>query len=222
MRFKIYSFVLPAFLVATTSVIAAQNGGPVQTRSGLTSARTFHLIRVAAKSKPKAKPVFRPVTKSKTVLTQFQTSPFPYQGLAPKAATPFFDVLEGERRGHTSGRGGAVYWEDATYSDRRVLMHIPKGFNPNLPSALIVYLHGNRARLDRDVRDRQQVPQQVTESGINAVLVAPQFAVDASDSAPVDLARLEFLRNSCGRPKQSLPVFTAPMRRHRCLPQCRL
>jgi hypothetical protein len=33
------------------------------------------------------------------------------------------------------------------------------------------------------VRDRQQVPRQIVESGLNAVLVAPQFAVDAADSS---------------------------------------
>src|SRR6202008_2254696 len=46
-----------------------------------------------------------------------------------------------------------------------------------------VYLHGNLARLERDVRGRQQGPRQVSESGLNAVLVAPQFAVDALDSS---------------------------------------
>jgi hypothetical protein len=39
------------------------------------------------------------------------------------------------------------------------------------------------ATLARDVRNRQQVPRQVAESGLNAVLVAPQFAVDALDSS---------------------------------------
>jgi hypothetical protein len=33
------------------------------------------------------------------------------------------------------------------------------------------------------VRDRQLVPQQITESGVNAVLLAPQLAVDAADSS---------------------------------------
>jgi hypothetical protein len=33
------------------------------------------------------------------------------------------------------------------------------------------------------VQKRQQVPQQVLQSGLNAVLVAPQFAVDAADSS---------------------------------------
>src|SRR5262249_61525116 len=51
------------------------------------------------------------------------------------------------------------------------------------PAVIVVYLHGNQATLTRDVRDRQQVPRQVEQSGLNAVLVAPQFAVDALDSS---------------------------------------
>jgi hypothetical protein len=46
-----------------------------------------------------------------------------------------------------------------------------------------VFFHGNGATLERDVRDRQLVPQQVTDSGVNAVLLAPQMAVDAADSS---------------------------------------
>jgi len=65
-----------------------------------------------------------------------------------------------------------------------VLLHIPKGFDPRRPALMIVYFHGNVARLTRDVRNRQGVPRQVAESGLNAVLVAPQFAVDALDSTP--------------------------------------
>jgi len=37
--------------------------------------------------------------------------------------------------------------------------------------------------LERDVRDRQLVPQQISDSGANAVLLAPQLAVDAADSS---------------------------------------
>ena len=95
---------------------------------------------------------------------------------------PFLDAADGERHGHTSLRGG-IYWEDQTYSDRRVLLYIPKGFDPRRPALIVVFFHGNGATLARDVRDRQQVPRQVAESGLNAVLVAPQFAVDALDSS---------------------------------------
>jgi hypothetical protein len=48
---------------------------------------------------------------------------------------------------------------------------------------IVVFFHGNGATLERDVRDRQMVPQQISESGVNAVLLAPQLAVDAADSS---------------------------------------
>jgi hypothetical protein len=129
-----------------------------------------------------AKPELRPLAVAKTALLRFDNSPFPYRGEVPERNRPFLDVRDGERRGHASARGG-TYWEHETYSDRRVLLHMPKGFDPKKPALIIVFLHGNEATLTRDVRKRQQVPRQVAESGLNAVLVAPQFAVDALDSS---------------------------------------
>jgi hypothetical protein len=122
-----------------------------------------------------------PAATAKTELVAFDTSPFPYEGQPPGQDKPFFDV-ENSRRGHTSPRGG-VYWEDTTYSDRRVLLHIPRGFDAARPGVIIVYFHGNMANLERVVQRQQQVPRQVAQSGLNAVLVAPQFAVNALDSS---------------------------------------
>ena len=48
---------------------------------------------------------------------------------------------------------------------------------------IVVFFHGNGATLERDVRDRQLVPQQISDSGVNAVLLAPQLAVNAADSS---------------------------------------
>jgi hypothetical protein len=115
-------------------------------------------------------------------IVTFATTPFPYDGIAPDTGQPFLDVNDGTRRGHNSPRGG-IYWEDETYSDKHVLLAIPPYFNPRRPAYLIVFLHGNNAVLGRDVAARQRVPQQLTESRLNAVLVAPQFAVDALDSS---------------------------------------
>ena len=78
-------------------------------------------------------------------------------------------------RGHVNFRGH-VLWESETFSDDRVLLHIPPGFDPTLPAVMVVFFHGHGADLARDVRDRQQVPAQITAAGVNAVLVAPQFA----------------------------------------------
>jgi hypothetical protein len=123
-----------------------------------------------------------PTKSAKTELVAFDNSPFPYSGQPPGQDKPFYDVEMDGRRGHTSPRGG-VYWEDVTYSDRRVLLHIPRGFNAALPGVMIVYLHGNMASLERVVHRHQQVPRQVSESGLNAVLAAPQLALNALDSS---------------------------------------
>jgi hypothetical protein len=144
---------------------------------------TVVLLHVSAMSAPAPKRELAPLQASKTVLVPFDTSPFPYRGEVPEKNKQFLDVTEGDRLGHYSIRAATTYWEDQTYSDRRVLLHIPRGFDPRRPALMIVYLHGNEATLTRDVRNRQQVPRQVTESGLNAVLVAPQFAVNALDSS---------------------------------------
>jgi hypothetical protein len=62
-------------------------------------------------------------------------------------------------------------------------LHIPKDFDARRPGVMVLFFHGHRATLERDVRDRQEVPAQISASGMNAVLVAPQFAVDAADSS---------------------------------------
>ena len=51
-------------------------------------------------------------------------------------------------------------------------------FDVRKPGVIVVFFHGNGATLERDVRDRQLVPQQISDSGVNAVLLAPQLAVE--------------------------------------------
>jgi hypothetical protein len=123
-----------------------------------------------------------PSKAAKTQLVAFATSAFPYDGQPPGYDKPFLDVDKDGRRGHTT-RSGTIHWQDTTYADRRVLLHIPRGFNPARPGLIVVYFHGNAATLERDVQKRQQVHRQVAQSGLNAVLVAPQLAVDAWDSS---------------------------------------
>ena len=119
------------------------------------------LAEVAPKRTPR--PVAPPlVTEAKTKLVEFENAPFPFDsGAAPR----------GRLRGDLS-----------RYSDPRVLLHIPKGFNVKKPGAIVIFYHGHRANLTRDVLDRQRVADQISLSHANAVLVAPQFAVNASDS----------------------------------------
>ena len=151
----------------------------------------------AKQLKPKPKPKQKPVThkpppvhppvqsglrEAKLQLVAFNASPFPYTGIVPDTNKPFLDARKGRMRGHTSLRG-EVYWENPTYSDRRSLLYLPPGFDVQRPSLIVLYLHGQGAMLERDVIARQAVPRQVAESGLNVALVAPQLAVDASDSS---------------------------------------
>jgi hypothetical protein len=121
--------------------------------------------------------------RARTTLVEFDHAPFPYSGRQSGSESPFLNVSEHGRRGHRTSRG-RVFWEDKTYADQRVLLHIPAHFDPNRPAVMIVFFHGHGATLTRDVLARQQVPAQISDSGINAVLVAPQFALDAADSSP--------------------------------------
>lgn len=117
-----------------------------------------------------------------TRLVSLASAPFPYQGRVPRTGRPFLNYKSRGRIGRKT-RSGRVYWADRTYSDRSVLLHIPKDYDAERPGVMVVFFHGHGATLERDVAKRQQVPQQITESGMNAVLVAPQFAVDARDSS---------------------------------------
>lgn len=131
-------------------------------------------------SPPPAGP--QPLKEAKTQLVAFNASAFPYRGIVPDSRKPFLDVQNGKRRGHTTLKGD-ICWEDTTYSDRRSLLYLPPGYNPQLPSLIVLYLHGQGATLERDVRARQAIPRQIADSGQNAALVAPQLAYDAPDSS---------------------------------------
>jgi hypothetical protein len=123
-----------------------------------------------------------PVQQELTTLVSLKSSAFPYLGNNPRTDEPFLNVSNDGRHGHR-GPGGRVYWQDETYNDNRTLIHIPKHFDARKPGVIVVFFHGNGATLERDVRDRQLVPQQISDSGVNAVLLAPQLAVDAADSS---------------------------------------
>lgn len=123
-----------------------------------------------------------PRGQSRTQLVPHVNAPFPYDGIVPASGKPFLDAEAGGRRGRHATRG-RIFWEDETYGDRRVLLHIPAGFDARRPGFIVVYFHGHGASLQSDVVARQKVPHQITASGTNAVLVAPQLAVNAPDSS---------------------------------------
>jgi hypothetical protein len=145
---------------------------------------------------------------------EFKTSAFPYRGMIPadadtnERAKPFLDVNEGGRLGHTSPRGGLL-WEDTTYSDRHVLLAAGPDFDPSRPGVIVVYFHGNQTILARDVVDRQQAVRQLAQSNLNAVMVAPQLAVDAPDSSAGNFWRpgafAQFLDEAAGKLAEEYP-----------------
>ncbi|QWG15756.1 alpha/beta hydrolase [Bradyrhizobium sediminis] len=164
----------------TTSESLAPRQSPAAAAGGRTAQSTPAPYRVA--SLAPTVPYQRPPREDQTMLVGLKSSAFPYLGTNPRTDEPFLNISKGDRRGHRS-YGGRVYWQDQTYNDNRVLMHVPENFDVRKPGVIVVFFHGNGATLERDVRDRQLVPQQISESGVNAVLLAPQLAVDAADSS---------------------------------------
>jgi hypothetical protein len=136
----------------------------------------------AAPPKPPPPSGSQPPKEAKMQLVAFNASAFPYRSVIPDTNKPFLDARDGGRRGHTSLRG-EVYWEQTTYSDRRSLLYLPASYDPQRPSLIVLFLHGQGATLERDVVNRQAVPRQIAETGQNMVLVAPQLALDAADSS---------------------------------------
>jgi len=77
-----------------------------------------------------------PVIKhEQTQLIGFENSAFPYFGKNPR-----------------SGDGA---YAGGRYSDNRVLVHVPAGFDARKPGVIVVFFHGHGATLARDVRDRR-------------------------------------------------------------------
>ena len=124
-----------------------------------------------------------PLQEARTTIAALAAAPFPYDGINPATQAPFLDVVDGERRGHRTG-SGRVLWADETFADNGVLLHLPQGFDARRPAVMVVYFHGHGASIGDDVARRQQLPAQVSASRANAVLVAPQLAVNAADSSP--------------------------------------
>jgi hypothetical protein len=113
-----------------------------------------------------ARPAVSPVAlRAKTTLVEFENAPFPFDSGTDPRGHRYLDP------------------DSARYSDPRVLLHIPKGFDIRRPGIIVIFFHGHRATIKRDVLNRQKVADQVSLSHANAVLVAPQFAVNAADSS---------------------------------------
>jgi hypothetical protein len=165
------------FPTANESFVQRQSHDAPRTRAAQSEPTPYRVASLAP-----TLPYQRPAREDQTTLVSLKSSAFPYLGNNPRTDEPFLNISRGDRRGHR-GYGGRVYWQDETYNDNRVLMHVPENFDVRKPGVIVVFFHGNGATLERDVRDRQFVPQQISDSGVNAVLLAPQLAVDAADSS---------------------------------------
>lgn len=164
--------------------------------AGGLAARAFAQYLTHPSGKPPTTPVKSPAAKTPPAdplaivktpvirLQSFSHAPFPYSGPAEDGRTPFYDVVDPlRRRGHRT-ISGDVLLEGTTYSDDRTLMYVPAGFDPRRPALMVVFFHGHGSVIERTVVNDTDLPRQITESGANAVLVAPQFAYDAADSSP--------------------------------------
>jgi len=76
------------------------------------------------------------------------------------------------------------YRERAVYSDARVLFHAAAGFDPAKPFRIVIFLHGHGSEIERTLVREIDLPGQIDRSGANAVLIAPQLALDAAESVP--------------------------------------
>uniref|UniRef100_UPI001952A14E hypothetical protein n=1 Tax=Serratia marcescens TaxID=615 RepID=UPI001952A14E len=85
---------------------------------------------------PSALPLERP-REDLTALVSMKSSAFPYFGENPRSDSAFLNVSSGDRKGHRS-YSGKVYWQDETYNDSRVLVHVPEHFDAKRPGVIVV------------------------------------------------------------------------------------
>ena len=95
---------------------------------------------------------------------QLSSAPFPH---ARRAA------------GHSYGK--EFFSAEEHYADSSVACFIPRGFRPTDSVDLIIHIHGWWNNIDTVLR-RYLLPQQVAESGKNAILVVPEGPRNAPDS----------------------------------------
>ncbi|MBF0176073.1 MAG: hypothetical protein HQL63_04395 [Magnetococcales bacterium] len=120
-----------------------------------------------------------------TLLARLPHAPFPYDGPSGDTEQPFFDHTDPVtgQRVHTVDSGMA-YPESLHYQDNRVLIHLPPAFRPDAPFEILVFFHGHHTEIVRTLVEEMALLQQLDAANRNAVLVAPQMALNAADSSP--------------------------------------
>lgn len=123
-------------------------------------------------------------------IARLKTAPFPIEANDDGEGRRFFhEVDQASGLRVRLNRHGDRYPEPAHYADPSVLFHVPPGFDRTKPFRLVVFFHGHRSTLERDVVGRMGLVAQVDASGANVILIAPQLARDAIDSHPGRLIR---------------------------------
>lgn len=119
-----------------------------------------------------------------TFIAPLAHAPFPVGADArDHRGKPFWHGVDASGRRYRVPSERRRYAEAAAYSDARVLLHAPARFDPARPFHLILFLHGHGSEIERTLVREIDLPGQIDHSGANAVLVAPQLARDAADSA---------------------------------------
>jgi hypothetical protein len=120
-----------------------------------------------------------------TFVAELGNAPFPVgPGALDHRGQPFWHGLEASGQRFRRLDENRYYTEAATYSDARVLFHAARGFDPAKPFRLVLFLHGHGSEIEATVARHLDVPGQLDRAGVNAVLVAPQLALNAQESVP--------------------------------------
>ncbi len=121
-----------------------------------------------------------------TFIAELGNAPFP---VGPDAVdhrgAPFWqgvDAASGQRVRRLDAN--RAYTEAAVYSDARVLFHASRGFDPAKPFRIVLFLHGHGSEVEATVARYLDIPGQIDRAGVNAVLIAPQLALNAQESVP--------------------------------------
>jgi len=134
---------------------------------------------------PDIKVLSRGVGAGTTFIAALGNAPFPVGADArDHRGQPFWHGTGADGQRFRLLSEGRRYTEAAVYSDARVLFHAARGFDPAKPFRLVIFLHGHGSEVERTLVRELDLPGQVDRSGANAVLVAPQLALDAAESVP--------------------------------------
>jgi len=92
-----------------------------------------------------------------------------------------FPEMQGETSSHSAAFTTTQFCANRDFPRFAITVWLPVRVLPAPPRSPALTPNSPFPRNTRDVLERQQVAAQVSASGINAVLVAPQLAVDAAE-----------------------------------------